>query len=196
MLGKKNKRGYTKLVYFWRGFSSKKSAGRIDRWIYNPDISLPSSSETSHKRARPSTTSELRSSLASAIHMTIMFLNDNVSFLSRVCRPNRAWLFSRTLHRGRTLAPLHKSRNTRNGKCWNRTNLRNTGLHRITLLTTSCTYLIKCTFVWSTDQTVTRIPEPRPWQLDMIEQSEIQIGNNHKSFSIRSNWTGLRVRLP
>ena len=49
------------------------------------DISMPSSSETNHKRARPSTISELRSS----IHMTIMFLNDNVSFLSRVCRPDR-----------------------------------------------------------------------------------------------------------
>lgn len=111
MLGKKQKR-ISKLVYtFWRGFSSKKSAVRIDRWIYNTDISLPSSSETSHKRARPSTTSELRSS----IHMTIMFLYDNVSFLSRVChRPDRVWLFSRTLHRGRQVGTLHKSRNTRN----------------------------------------------------------------------------------
>ena len=146
MLGKKQKR-ISKLVYFWREFSSKKPAVRIDRWIYNTDISLPSSSETSHKRARPSTTSELRS----YIHMTIMFLYDNVSFLlSRVChRQHRVWLFSRTLHRGRQVGTLHKSRNTRNGNFISKFkalldshgNLRNTGLHRITLLTTLCNYL-------------------------------------------------------
>lgn len=49
---------------------------------------------------------------------------DNVSFLSRVRRLDRAWLFSRTLHRGRKLWPLHKSRNTRDTtKHWNLGNI-------------------------------------------------------------------------
>ena len=176
--GKKKQKRISKLVYFWRGFSSKKPAVRIDRWIYNTDISLPSSSETSHKRARPSTTAELRSS----IHMTIMFLYDNVSFLSRVChRPDRVWLFSRTLHRGRQVGTLHKSRNTRNGNfigsCKALPVSASLESHESEKYWITPDYLAddlmqlpkQLSVPLSDRQTkplhiVTRIPEPRPWQ--------------------------------